>query len=578
MARVFAALFAVMLAGAAFAQSDAAQKQFREWTVERIGTLTSSRDAAERAKAAEWLGGSKDADAIEALARALTDPEARVRQAAAGALWKSEKASAAAKPALQRALQDPDVNVVAQAAGALASIGVPAGELLEARKRVFASREASIDSRFLVARNLVGQEPAAALLEPMVAFLERSAAVPRDGGRRNVELAEQGLERLAKSKDPAAAAALMEAARASRAAQSPGQASLVKTLAKLDPKPEGYTAFVVGFLDAREPRVKSAALDALRGRTSEAEVALWAPRAAALVRDPDSSVRSNALWLLGEGGGLSAPQVDAVVAALGDPEASVRGNAARALGEMGESRQAVSGSAKARVAEAARPALTAAMEKDPDKDVRERAQYALRQLGGNPAVAAAAAPSAASESGGMALLRQKKITFEEPSFIRALSEADVEVVRAFLDAGMSPKAPLGDLGAPVRVMFFAGAACSAQERPTKPQTKALLKLLLDRGADPNVADGRGNVALMDAATRGCDREVMKMLLKGGANLNAKNFSGLTAFEMGLFSGHDGLEELVAAGYRLPPEKSKAYAQAYAGKPAVQALIQKASRK
>ncbi|HSS29099.1 MAG TPA: hypothetical protein VLL50_14210, partial [Usitatibacter sp.] len=55
-------------------------------------------------------------------------------------------------------------------------------------------------------------------------------------------------------------------------------------------------------------------------------------------------------------------------------------------------------------------------------------------------------------------------------------------------------------------------------------------------------------------------------------------TGLTAFEQGLVSGHDGLEELIAAGYRLPPEKAKALEQAYAGKPASLALVRKAARK
>jgi hypothetical protein len=69
-----------------------------------------------------------------------------------------------------------------------------------------------------------------------------------------------------------------------------------------------------------------------------------------------------------------------------------------------------------------------------------------------------------------------------------------------------------------------------------------------------------------------------MLIKAGAKVDVTNKSGLTPFEMGLFYGHDGLEELIAAGYRLPPDKVKQYEQGYAGKPAVQAMIKKASRK
>ena len=43
-------------------------------------------------------------------------------------------------------------------------------------------------------------------------------------------------------------------------------------------------------------------------------------------------------------------------------------------------------------------------------------------------------------------------------------------------------------------------------------------------------------------------------------------------------GHDGLEELIAAGYRLPPEKVKAYTDGYKDRPAALAMIKKAVRK
>jgi hypothetical protein len=78
--------------------------------------------------------------------------------------------------------------------------------------------------------------------------------------------------------------------------------------------------------------------------------------------------------------------------------------------------------------------------------------------------------------------------------------------------------------------------------------------------------------------KGCDREVMKLLIGAGAKVDATNALGLSAFDMGLYFGHDGLEELIVAGYRLPPEKAKAYAKAFAEKPAVLALVRKATRK
>jgi len=83
---------------------------------------------------------------------------------------------------------------------------------------------------------------------------------------------------------------------------------------------------------------------------------------------------------------------------------------------------------------------------------------------------------------------------------------------------------------------------------------------------------------MAASMKGCDREVMKMLIVAGAKIGAKNPAGLSAFDMGLYSGHDGLEELIAAGYRLLPDKAKGYEKAFAEKPAVLALVRKATPK
>ena len=84
---------------------------------------------------------------------------------------------------------------------------------------------------------------------------------------------------------------------------------------------------------------------------------------------------------------------------------------------------------------------------------------------------------------------------------RALYEGDVEAVRAFLDAGMSPRAPFPNTCTPLWVMLFDARACNPAQRPTRAETKAVMQLLLDRGADPNLADAHGNVPLMAAATR-----------------------------------------------------------------------------
>ena len=297
-------------------------------------------------------------------------------------------------------------------------------------------------------------------------------------------------------------------------------------------------------------------------------------------------MRSEALWSLSRAGGLAAAQIDAVVVVLRDPDPATRRRAVAAIGEMGDRKQAVTAAAKTRVAERTRGAIAALAATDPDADVRAEAKSTLAKLGGEaPATAAVASEPAAArgastsaETSAVALLRERKITMESGSYFQALAGTDVAAVRAFLDAGMSASAPVASSGPPLVVLLQGGDACAPSVRPTKVDTKVLVKSLLERGADANRGDGNGFTPLMAASMNGCDREVMKLLIHAGAKVGATNPMGISAFDMGLYSGHDGLEELIAAGYRLPPEKAKAYEKAFADKPAVLALVKKATRK
>jgi HEAT repeat protein len=546
------------------------------WKKEKLEALASDSDPKERAAAAKWLGGRDDPEAVSALAAALSDPDARVRQAAASGLWSTGKKAASARPQLEKALDDSDANVVARVTGALEATGMKEAELVAPNKRVFNAPEATIDSRFLVSRSLVGREPNAKILDAQLAYLADNASSKSRAGQHNTAIAREALEYLVKkTQDPALGPPLLEAARTARA----GQPEILHAIAQLKAKPPGLAQVAVQLCDSPDRDVRYAALGAMRPLTTKADVDIWAPRAAALLHDPESLVRVQAATALGYGAGLAAAHVDAVVEALHDSSGSVRRDAAETIGKMGDKTQAVPAATKARVAEVGRPALLAIAESDPNEDVRREAKSALAKLGtggGGGSAVAAAAPGARSEADGMAVLRARKVTFEEASFYRALSEVDVDLVRAFLDAGMSPKGPLVGLGAPIRVMLFAGSACSPRERPTSAATVEITRMLLERGADPNEADANGNTPLMEAASKGCDRAYMKMLIKAGARIDATNAAKLTPFEMGLYSGSDGLEELVAAGYRLPPEKAKMYSEGYKDKPASLALIRKAS--
>jgi HEAT repeat protein len=565
-------------------QSDA-ERTFRTWADEHVEVLLNNRNPRDRAQAADYLGGFEYANVIAALGAALADPDAQVRAAAAGALWKSGQVSAPTRAQLTLALDDPAPAVAIRAAGALEMLGMPAAELVPVRQRVFAAAGMPGSDRYMAARGLVGFAPAPMLLAPVLEFLER-AAVPRPSSaqsiaeRESYEGAVRTLDRLVKTGDRALIFPLDSGLRVARYSQP----AVLEAMAGFDPKPDGWTALLIGYLGSPNPRVRYASLALLGKETHEADVLMWSPRVAVLVRDPESSVRSEALWTLGRAGGLGAPQVDVVVAALGDPDPAMRRRAVATLGEMGDKTQAATMAAKARVADRSRIAVMSLATSDPDTDVRAEARATLARLADGaaavataPAVAAPASGSSASEASGIALLSERKITMEPGSWFQALAATEVAVVRAFLDAGMSASAPVADSGPPLVVALQAGDACARDVRPTKADTRALVALLLQRGADANRGDSKGFTPLMAAAMKGCDRAVMKLLIGAGAKVGSTNVMGLAAFDMGLFLGHDGLEELIAAGYRLPPDRAKAYAQAYADKPAVLALVKKATR-
>jgi HEAT repeat protein len=658
-----------------------AQFDLDELVKDHVKTLAKDRDAKDRADAARWLGSRKQPEAVAALAKALSDPDASVRQAAASALWDTGEDAAAAKPELQKALGDPVAAVVARAAGALAVMDVPDAELAEAWRRALDGARDDATA-FLAARGLIGIDPPEKLAPPILTWLSKNAdeaAHPARGrssmdDSKSAEHAGKALEHLLKEN---AAPLLPLLDRTVRRTPESGQ-YVLGALAEVKKLPPGTVDLALAHTRSPVAETRDAAISLAGKVRTEREVARWIPEAIRLLGDPDESVRIQACWALKGVRGLAheaAPELARVV--VGDA-ARVRSSAASALEEIGDVSNPIPKAAKIAVATAAKSALVSAM-KDKDHEVsvaavaaynvlyldtaevvatladvavsgadvpaRQKALQYLRNRqgqskgavetirpltqssdkliaddarvaiewierggvgspspikGGGSAASseasprpakggeaassprppkagegqgeAASAPSSASEERGLAALRERNLEFNETSFYRALSNADADAIRAYLDGGMSAKHVFvgENRRSPLMILFFGGEACAKGA-----EGREIVALLLKKGADVNQQDEKQNTALMFAADK-CDRETLRMLLKAGARLDAKNWAGLTALQMGIVSGNPGLEELIAAGARLDPKTAKEYAEAYRKNPKALALIKKAS--
>ncbi len=161
------------------------------------------------------------------------------------------------------------------------------------------------------------------------------------------------------------------------------------------------------------------------------------------------------------------------------------------------------------------------------------------------------------------------------ALIEALWNLDEPSVAALLDAGVSANASLDPRNTrPLHLLFF-GPGCSFNVRPTPAATGHITTLLIERGADVNAADARGNTALMLAAAE-CDAATVRLLLQAGADMHATNILGLTAFELTLANVSDSAEALLEAGFRLTPEAAARYRRTYHDETRILDLIDRAA--
>jgi hypothetical protein len=112
--------------------------------------------------------------------------------------------------------------------------------------------------------------------------------------------------------------------------------------------------------------------------------------------------------------------------------------------------------------------------------------------------------------------------YSEESFQHAISDANLDAVRLFLQIGMSPNARAKSGTHP---MILAAMGCGDQAKGNAPSE--ILEALAAGGGDVKAADGNGSTALLWAVEGGCSASSIKALLKAGANPNTRAKGGAT---------------------------------------------------
>lgn len=127
------------------------------------------------------------------------------------------------------------------------------------------------------------------------------------------------------------------------------------------------------------------------------------------------------------------------------------------------------------------------------------------------------------------------MALSDEAFARAVSEGNDEAVQLFLRAGFSPDARDRN-GVPVVSLAIRGRHSS------------IMKTLLERGADVNVAsEDRGDTPLMEAAVRG-EPEILDLLIESDADLNVVNKNRQTALMLAIGESYTHIaRRLIQAG-------------------------------
>lgn len=145
-----------------------------------------------------------------------------------------------------------------------------------------------------------------------------------------------------------------------------------------------------------------------------------------------------------------------------------------------------------------------------------------------PAETVGTLPTATKEEGTPTALKRalgrKGFEYDEEDFMDAIAQSDAEAVDLFLKAGMSPDTRGKNQGPAI---VFAATFCSADDVSA---AVSVIRSLLAAHAKVDAPDENNSTALIWAAQM-CPLEAVELLVKAGANVNARAKGGATPLMM-----------------------------------------------
>ena len=169
-----------------------------------------------------------------------------------------------------------------------------------------------------------------------------------------------------------------------------------------------------------------------------------------------------------------------------------------------------------------------------------------------------------SRDQALAELRRQGVEFNEQSFLRSIGEEKPALVNLFLVAGVNPNS--NEMGGITALMIAAGLRrpgpntggcidgiihpCYSIAKKTTQADLDIVRSLIKGGADVQARDGDGDTALHKAAIGG-NLEVAKILIANGADVNTSNHYGTTPL---MLAGETSMAELLVANGAMVSNK------------------------